>query len=164
MADFKVSDLPLADPVTGTELMEVVQGGVSKKAVMGTAATKGVATNAQAIAGTAGVLPDAAGVHAAIGHVGLGGAAQSWQDVTDSRAFSTTYINSTGKPIAISLIKANNNNDNNEIQILVSGVIVWKLISNHGGTANSAGFAIVPSGATYSASGYPAGVIWMELR
>jgi len=34
MVDFKVSDLPLADPTTGTELMEVVQGGVSKKAVM----------------------------------------------------------------------------------------------------------------------------------
>lgn len=32
MADFKISDLPLAATMTGTELMEVVQGGVSKKA------------------------------------------------------------------------------------------------------------------------------------
>lgn len=49
MADFKISDLPLADPMTGTELMEVVQGGVSKKAVMTflsatSAATKNVGT------------------------------------------------------------------------------------------------------------------------
>lgn len=44
MADFKISDLPLADPMTGTELMEVVQGGVSKKAVMAFLAATSAAT------------------------------------------------------------------------------------------------------------------------
>ena len=77
MADFKISDLPLANPMTGTELMEVVQGGVSKKAVIGTAATKDVATNAQAIAGTAGVLPDAEQVHLAIRGLSVGTVSQS---------------------------------------------------------------------------------------
>lgn len=82
MADFKVSDLPIADPMTGTELMEVVQGGVSKKAVMAflaptAAASRNVATNAQALAGTAGVLPDAAGVHAAIRGLAVGTVSQS---------------------------------------------------------------------------------------
>ena len=32
MVDFKISDLPLANPMTGADLMEVVQGGVSKAA------------------------------------------------------------------------------------------------------------------------------------
>lgn len=41
------------------------------------AASKLVATNAQAIAGTAGVLPDAAGVHAAIRGLAVGTVSQS---------------------------------------------------------------------------------------
>ena len=82
MVDFKISDLPLANPMTGTELMEVVQGGVSKKAVMAflaatSAASRNVATSAQAIAGTAGVLPDAAGVHSAIRGLAVGTVSQS---------------------------------------------------------------------------------------
>ena len=71
---------------------------------LGTAATKGVATNAQALTGTAGVLPDAAGVHAAFKQFGYGGqnpgdlalncndlpvgSRKSWDGVTESTAVS----------------------------------------------------------------------------
>lgn len=45
---------------------------------LGNAATANVATNAEAIAGTAGVLPDADGVHAAFGKYGLGSKGSSF--------------------------------------------------------------------------------------
>lgn len=66
MADFKVSDLPLAAPMTGTELMEVVQGGVSKKAVMA----------------FLGAIPKVINFTSATGVVILPTHYQAWQSVT----------------------------------------------------------------------------------
>lgn len=63
--------------------IEAIEPGVSAEWIsisrenLGTAATKDVATNAEALAGTAGVLPDAGGVHAAIRGLAVGTVSQS---------------------------------------------------------------------------------------
>lgn len=91
------------------------------------------------------------------------GYGQTWQDVTGSRALSTTYTNSTGKPICInvysiqsaaSLITAN-----------ISGVLVQGSQAVVGG--GHAITVIVPSGAAYTVTvtgGTTSGFTWKELR
>lgn len=65
------ADLP-AFGTAATKDTGVAAGQVPTNADLGTAANKDVATSAEAIAGTAGVLPDAAGVHDAFKQFGLG--------------------------------------------------------------------------------------------
>lgn len=67
------------------EVIDVVNGlgtastmtNASGGDTLGTASTKNVATPAEALAGTAGVLPDAAGVHASIRGLAVGTVSQS---------------------------------------------------------------------------------------
>jgi hypothetical protein len=80
------------------------------------------------------------------------GVNQTWQDVTGSRSASTTYTNSTGKPIQLSV------KNTNAVTITVNGLALGFLSSAAGSTMN----AIIPNGGTYSYTGTITS--WFELR
>lgn len=86
------------------------------------------------------------------------GFGQTWQDVTGSRALSTTYTNSTGKAIGV-FVKGNNGGGQVNQTFTVSGV--GQVIYGYTGTTNHT--SIVPDGATYSLTGSTM-VEWQELR
>ena len=90
------------------------------------------------------------------------GVGQTWQDVSASRASGTTYTNSTGRPIFISVKWFR---DDGSLFLTVDGLQI-------GGTGGTAGpqyytlTAIIPSGSTYSATANGSGgtLSWYELR
>lgn len=85
------------------------------------------------------------------------GVNQTWQDVSASRAANTTYTNSTGKPIFVSVYRGSA--DNSAI-ITIDGI---DIMTDNGdsGSGGSLSF-IVPNGSTYSFNRSP--IIWAELR
>lgn len=85
------------------------------------------------------------------------GVGQTWQDVSASRVAGTTYTNTTGRPIFVSILSQVNTNTT----IVVNGVNVSA--ANPGASNRSGMSAIVPSGGTYSTASYQAGN-WAELR
>ena len=91
------------------------------------------------------------------------GDTQTWQNVAASRALGTTYTNSTGRPIAVSVQIAATTNGTNSI--VVSGVTVCSTVSlANAGIGMS---TIVPSGATYVVDNNQASKsigFWAELR
>lgn len=95
------------------------------------------------------------------------GYGQTWQNLTASRAFGTTYTNSTGKPIVLNIF----------FGTASSNTSVNLFISLNGGTAfviGSAQYAngapggvtsfIVPPGTTYNLTGASLLANWYELR
>jgi hypothetical protein len=99
------------------------------------------------------------------------GVGQTWQDVTGSRALSTTYTNSTGKPIQVNAWMAVSGSPagNVDAGLTVGGVVVM-FASNYFNAAAGNRFAnvtgIVPNGTTYSVTA-PTGagtLNWVELR
>ena len=112
-------------------------------------------------------LPDGTGTVALTSNVI--GVSQTWTDVTASRSTGTTYTNSTGKPIQVSIMSiitgAVSGNTN---WFEVGGVTVARA-GGSGSTANMPAYvyAIVPDGATYrlnTVSGIISPSIWTELR
>jgi len=95
------------------------------------------------------------------------GLSQTWQDVTASRALGTTYTNSTGKPIMVS-VNAVGSPNNGSMYMTVNGVILGYQGVNAVASAvmYATMTAIVPPGATYSATSYIGGSlsVWAELR
>jgi len=90
------------------------------------------------------------------------GYSQTWQDVTSARALSTTYYNTTGRPIYIYAWNNLGSSGNNILYINGVG-----FISNYGSASNQVWVCqnIIPPGASYSitmANGGPAS--WFELR
>lgn len=90
------------------------------------------------------------------------GVGQTWQNVSASRASGTTYTNSTGRPIFISIKWFR---DDGSLFLTVDGLEI-------GGTGVTGGpqyytlTAIIPSGSTYSAIANGSGgtLSWYELR
>ena len=91
------------------------------------------------------------------------GQSQSWQTVTGSRALATTYTNSTGRPIAVSVLSGGLTAGNN-ITGVVSGISVAFAQINTAGTSQVTINFIVPIGATYSVTASAAFAAWHELR
>ena len=90
------------------------------------------------------------------------GYGQTWQDLTASRALSTTYYNTTGKPIAVSLYQLYPTS--NTGTFTVNGIVISTTSTGtNAGNIRFTHFAIVPPGGTYSATG-PAVTQWNELR
>lgn len=89
------------------------------------------------------------------------GYGQTWQVVTGSRAFSTTYYNTTGKPIMVS-VQANLGSSETTT-FVVDGVTVCNYLSNSTGGDNPSMQIIVPSGSSYSSTGASLRT-WSELR
>jgi hypothetical protein len=92
--------------------------------------------------------------------------AQTWQNMTASRAHSTDYTNSTGQPIKVS-VSCNTGAGTGTVSIRVAGLDIMAV-----GFTISDNFkqlyAEVPTGAVYRLYNYgganPANIIWMELR
>jgi|WetSurMetagenome_2_1015567.scaffolds.fasta_scaffold101344_5 hypothetical protein len=135
-------------------------------------------TTAQLAAGTSGYLlqcngssapswvtPPSSGISLATANSYDIGVGQSWQNVTGSRAMGTTYTNSTGKPIAVSVGTNSGTNSINYTYLYVSGLLVGADTNQGGNSWRTTVEAIVPNGATYSCSNsgnsYAA---WHELR
>lgn len=103
-------------------------------------------------------LPATTDTAAVLGN--LLGVNQTWQNLTGSRAYGTTYTNTTGKPISVFSIT---NGVSSTLSASVSGVTAAN--SNTTGSA-SVVFFIVPPSATYvvTAGGGATLVTWSELR
>jgi hypothetical protein len=94
------------------------------------------------------------------------GVNQTWTDVTSTRALSTTYTNSTGKPIQVSVTVNGSGNSipsNPASTFLIGGVVVGKIWSSDSSQAGSPYTHIIPNGVTYSATGNTL-ISWFELR
>ncbi|MDW3711879.1 phage tail protein [Pseudomonas sp. 2023EL-01195] len=90
------------------------------------------------------------------------GDGQSWVDVLSSRALSTTYTNTTGRTIALSISCVGGTTTS--IGITVNGVQVSYGGYNSATNAAPGAFMLIPPGATYSVTASTALVKWMELR
>lgn len=93
------------------------------------------------------------------------GLAQTYQDVGASRAASTTYTNSTGKAIYLS-ITFSGSGGASLATLAISGIPdVVKAYPNSAGTPSFTLQAIIPNGGTYSISLTSATISkWLELR
>jgi len=95
------------------------------------------------------------------------GVGQTWQNLIGSRAAGTTYTNSTGKPIFIS-ISGSGQPQNGTMTLAVDGVNLGRqgFQSIQSGVSNATMTAIIPDGSTYivsNISGWSL-VSWAELR
>jgi hypothetical protein len=95
------------------------------------------------------------------------GVGQTWQSLAGSRTDGTTYTNSTGKPIFVSITGARGTNQG--MSLTIDGVIVsWSgWYSLAGGQVVGTISGIVPNGGTYVTSGWSNGSLnssWNELR
>ena len=91
-----------------------------------------------------------------IGGVGEG---QTWQNLTASRALSTNYTNSTGKPIMVSVWCFTSGSVGN-VNILVDGIsVAFGADYGFGGCT-----VIVPNGSVYRAQSAQGLNGWAELR
>ena len=139
---------------------------ITNMATTAAAGILAIATTAQATAGVddqTAMTP--AKTFAAINATSLG-RAQSWQDVTASRANNVNYTNSTGRPIAFS-VAANATSGGMALGVRVNGILVGITYSREATPfATGSLLAIVPPGATYSTSGASIASIvsWLELR
>lgn len=134
-----------------------------------TESVTGVSRIATSIETIAGVVTDAfvnpANLNSLIQSVinsSILGIGQSWQNVTASRATGTTYTNSTGRPIMVSIFSDKNNPSN--VNLNVDGVQVAKNrgYSTTGAQGCSGVTAVVPNGSTYSTNFVFTS--WIELR
>ena len=97
---------------------------------------------------------------AALSSLGYG---QTWQNVGGSRSKSTTYYNTTGKPIAVSVIFSIGVSIN--AKLTVGGVDICQVDNNGTGSNTQSIAGIVPPGQSYSVTSSTGTVsIWAELR
>lgn len=115
----------------------------------------------------AGGLPDAtitqAELATAVQPIGVG---QTWQIVTGSRAYGTTYTNSTGRPITVAITNSSSSGLAS-LNITVGGVQIYDIAANAVASSYYGSLMfVVPSGTTYSAvvSGSSVLAKWAELR
>jgi hypothetical protein len=93
------------------------------------------------------------------------GAGQIWNDLTASRAYATTYYNTTGKPIAVSVIATHGQNTVAYLYGYVDGARVASDGSQGTNTPSTNVFFIVPPGASYMVASVSASLTsWNELR
>lgn len=96
------------------------------------------------------------------------GYGQTWQNVSGSRTWNTSYTNSTGKPIVVQIGVVNSSAaDTTSAQAYVDGVMV--IYSGEQSNRRSTFSFIVPAGSTYNATsatnGGPLTIqFWSELR
>jgi hypothetical protein len=156
--------------ITGITDLTVADGGTGASTLSANAVLLGNGTSAlQTVApSTSGNVLTSNGTTwtsaTPAGGIGIG---QTWQDVTGSRAAGTTYTNSTGKPIFISVFGTGSPNSG-VMSMTVDGVS----LGQQGSAAVSSGVfystmtAIVPNNSTYrvnNVNGWTLGS-WAELR
>ncbi|MHB2082152.1 hypothetical protein [Pseudomonas asiatica] len=93
------------------------------------------------------------------------GVAQTWQDVTASRAFDTTYTNTTGRPIQVSINTRDPSTGNLAASLFVNGVKIAYYYMSSG--SQSTLTAVIPPDATYKLTRDDTNdviMVWAELR
>jgi hypothetical protein len=152
--------------ITGITDLTVADGGTGASSITANSVILGNDTSA--LSGNL-VAPSTSGnvltsngttwTSAAATSIGVG---QTWQDVTGSRIAGTTYTNSTGKPIVFFISTINSTS--NTLTLIVSGVTVAIQYTTSAGNNTANLQAIVPNGATYSATSAKSIASWVELR
>lgn len=95
---------------------------------------------------------------------GFLGKGQSWTEITASRAVGVTYTNTTGKPICVSILRAQPYSAG-PLQLTINGLIVdWGGVQVGTYTQYECVQGIVPVGGTYSVVSDTALAAWRELR
>lgn len=95
------------------------------------------------------------------------GYGQTYQNVTSSRALSTTYYNTTGKPITVSVLSSFHYGP--LLQGYVNGTLIQRTLPNIGwSTQNPQEYSflyfIVPPGSNYQVTCNTSFAYWFELR
>lgn len=93
--------------------------------------------------------------------------AQSWTNVTGSRALGTTYTNNTGRPIQLAVSVAYAGGGGNFLSISINGgpSFPFAVNSNPTSGASVAGTITIPNGATYDVTASLGALsTWYELR
>jgi hypothetical protein len=156
-----ITDLAVADGGTGSSSLAannvLLGNGTSALQVVAPSTTGNVLTS-NGTTWTSAAVP---------GGLGVG---QTWTNVSGSRAFSTSYTNSTGKPIVVAIV-ASQTPGGSYLGATIDGVGPIPMGSGYtaGGTYTVSGTVVVPVGATYSvAPQITAGSVslsaWYELR
>lgn len=147
-----------------TALAGVATAGLLARTGAGTAAARTVTAGA----GISVTNGDGVSGNPTVASLGVG-IGQTWQDVKASRALSTTYTNSTTKPIQLAVTVAWGN-ASASVTLTVDGVVVQKQANNPDSSNLSLCVGgVIPVGSTYSVtqtSNADAGTIeyWAELR
>lgn len=107
------------------------------------------------------VLTNATGTaNALVAGIGVN---QTWQNVTASRAAGTTYTNSTGKPIMVS-VTAVRVGSSSSLSVVVGGVTIFAADASSQWYGSNDPCFIVPAGATYVVTSSTGFRNWAELR
>jgi hypothetical protein len=155
----------------------VISGNTSGTITLDAPAVAGTTTlTLPATSGTVGIVSGDLGTPSALVGTNITGTAnalnagiginQTWQNVTGSRAVTTTYYNTTGKPIFVAISEQISSGLATVNWLYVNGVIVNRLqntSANFGGVMS----AIVPIGGSYQAVFQSVSPIihdWAELR
>lgn len=152
----------------GTSANNVVQlDGTGKLPAVDGSALTGLSTGvsyASSVETQAGTLTNKAVTPKGFSDASLG-YGQTWQNLTGSRAASTTYTNTTGKPIMVNVFYAQFSDSVWDIQLTIQGVVVARDAGGRSGAGTNGGgncSGIVPPGGTYSYTGNI--TQWNELR
>lgn len=158
--------LSMTGNVASSDSFYVIYQGKALQTVVppdGSVSTGKLANNAVTMdkLATSGTLPALDG--SALTGLSAIGVGQSWSDVTSSRTSGTTYTNSTGKPIMVSV--STNMGTNQRLEATVGGV----KIADMGGSTIYGDMGlnvfIVPDNTTYVVTATQGTIqIWAELR
>lgn len=144
--------------------LTVSSADINGFAPLASPAFTGVPTAPTAAAGTDTTqLATTAFVKAAVAASPSVGVDQTWQDVTASRASGTTYTNTTGKPIQITVTVSNSSGTHT----VALGAVTYKIGSTGTTGGSSVASNVIPDGTTYSVTvggGGAAITKWLELR
>jgi hypothetical protein len=155
-----ITDLAVADGGTGASSI------TANSVVLGNG-TSALSGNLVAPSTTGNVLTSNGTTWTSAAPAGLG-ANQTWQNVTGSRSLNTTYTNSTGKPIFVSVYYITSGTGNNLLAYVDSVTVAGMVFSLSFGTlATGDTFSfIVPAGSTYriDTTAAPSISSWSELR
>lgn len=93
------------------------------------------------------------------------GVGQTWQNLSPSRAYGTTYTNTTGKPIVVSIYGTTVSSVASTVSFNINGVTFAAFGMSQAGGITNGGSIIVPAGATYqvTSTNFSLGR-WSELR
>lgn len=152
--------------ITGITDLAVADGGTGSSTLSANAVLLGNGTSAlQTVApGTSGNVLTSNGTTWSSSTNLAVGVGQTWQDVSSSRSFGTSYTNSTGKPIFVQVMMGNTSNTTTSY-LTVGGVIICRFSQDDNYTQSSTLSGIVPNGASYSVTTGGAGLVsWVELR
>ena len=152
-----ITDLTVADGGTGASSI------TANSVILGNG-TSALSGNLVAPSTSGNVLTSNGTTWTSSSRIGVG-IGQSWQNVTSSRAIGTSYTNSTGSPIALSIQLSQASGS--VVQLTINGSVVIAAqgctdLNNH-----SMMYSIIPNGDSYSLSvvgGSNSIQAWHELR